>query len=83
MDKMVEFSRDLEDTLSVDCQSLDNIELSSVFLLPEHNLKTITFNIRSIEHNFSAFLVTLHRCKFEVDLIVLTECWLCENIIIP
>lgn len=39
----------------------------------------MTVNIRSINHNFDPFLVFISQLKFQIDIIVLTECWLDEN----
>lgn len=47
------------------------------------SLTLITQNIRSINHNFNDFELLLSRIDFDVELIVLTECWLSSNTIIP
>ncbi|KAL4705778.1 hypothetical protein ACJJTC_016372 [Scirpophaga incertulas] len=80
---MTDFTSDLEGILTIDCQPLENIESASGLMHAKHNFKTLTYNIRSIQHNFDAFLVTLKRSKIVFDLIVLTECWLNKNTIVP
>ncbi|KAL4702104.1 hypothetical protein ACJJTC_013523 [Scirpophaga incertulas] len=80
---MNDLALDLDETLTIGCHLLENIEACADFLLPTHNFKTLTLNIRSIQHNFDAFLVILKRSKVKFDLIVLTECWLNENTFIP
>ncbi|KAL4720056.1 hypothetical protein ACJJTC_009837 [Scirpophaga incertulas] len=80
---MNDLALDLDETLTIGCHLLENIEACADFMLPTHNFKTLTLNIRSIQHNFDAFLVILKRSKVKFDLIVLTECWLNENTFIP
>lgn len=72
---------------------IDNITVSSAFtcstldcckLKPSsgRNLSCLTQNIRSIGRNFPGLLVLLQQIGFELDILVLTECWLscCPNI---
>lgn len=73
---------------------LDNINLfKSILCTPEEcashiksNRKTINIavqNIRSVSRNLSGFQALLARASIEPDIIVLTECWLQCNKIIP
>ncbi|KAL0901923.1 hypothetical protein ABMA27_007068 [Loxostege sticticalis] len=80
---MNNLTNDFDETLSIDCHLLDNVESCVRYLGPEHSFTCLTFNIRSIQHNFDSFLVTLKRLNISLDVIVLTECWLSENSIIP
>ncbi|CAH2096764.1 unnamed protein product [Euphydryas editha] len=80
---MVDLSRDVDDLLTPNCIALKDIDSSYTFLTSDYNFKVLSFNIRSIHQYFNEFLVILHRSKVKLDLIVLTECWLSENIIIP
>ncbi|KAL0870426.1 hypothetical protein ABMA27_005428 [Loxostege sticticalis] len=80
---MMNISNDLDETLTVDCLVLDNIEACASLLPYENNFKLLTFNIRSLQHNFDSFLVTLKRVNIDLDIIILTECWLSESSLIP
>lgn len=44
--------------------------------IPSHSLKVLTQNIRSIGKNFDEVVILLERLKTDIDIIVLTECWL-------
>jgi hypothetical protein len=80
---MGNLTQDFDESLSIDCFSLDNIEACSDLILHAHNFVSLTLNIRSIQQNFDAFLVTFTRLNSDIDIIILTECWLNENSIIP
>lgn len=43
----------------------------------------LTQNIRSIYFNFDNFLVSFELLKFHPDIIILTECWLCDHKPVP
>lgn len=47
------------------------------------SIKVITQNIRSIYKNLDGFRAQLARLTFEVDIIILTECWLSKDKSIP
>lgn len=47
------------------------------------SLKIITQNIRSIQKNMDNFQAQLARFSFEFDVIILTECWLSNDKLIP
>lgn len=47
------------------------------------SLSIMTQNIRSINCNFSGFEILLKRLKINVDIIILTECWLSHAAVIP
>lgn len=48
-----------------------------------NSLKIITQNIRSIYKNFDSFQAQLATLSFEIDIIILTECWLNDRKRIP
>lgn len=58
-------------------------QVSNTILSSNNNLTVLTQNIRSISANFSQFLVLLTRMGIGMDVIVLTECWLLSNPLIP
>ncbi|KAI5637833.1 reverse transcriptase (RNA-dependent DNA polymerase) domain-containing protein [Phthorimaea operculella] len=74
---------DIDQTLSINCVSLGNLEDCSNNLSPSLNVKILSYNIRSIHKNFDAFLVSLKRLDQEFDAIALSECWLTESSLIP
>lgn len=47
------------------------------------NLKIVAQNIRSIYCNFDDFILTLTEMDLEIDILILTECWLNPNKPIP
>ena len=51
-------------------------ECSSHIRDPSKQLKLVTQNIRSINANFDSFLTLLVRLNLDIDIIILTECWL-------
>lgn len=59
-----------------DCSSLINSTDNSNFIM-------ITQNIRSINCNINDFEVLISRLNIELDLIVLTECWLANTVSLP
>lgn len=67
----------------VNCESINYLENCKNLFTQNHNFKVVSFNIRSIQKNFDAFLVAFSRLKLEVDVIVLTECWLSDNTTVP
>lgn len=58
-------------------------ECVSIINKPEMYLKVITQNIRSIYKNFDSFTVLLSTLNFGCDIMILTECWLAENKLLP
>lgn len=58
-------------------------ECSSYVETPNKQFKIITQNIRSVNANFDSFLALLYRINLDCDVIVLTECWLKSNYVIP
>lgn len=46
-------------------------------------IKIFSQNIRSINHNFDNLRVLITRFSTEFDIIILTECWLTEDIALP
>lgn len=54
-------------------------------MVPKTNnsLKIITQNIRSINRNISEFEILMERLNVDLDIIVLTECWITDSSFIP
>lgn len=80
---MADFTNDLDETLSINCHLLENVDGCYSYMPSTQNFNTLTFNIRSLQKNFDAFQVTLKRFKIALDVIILTECWLNESTIVP
>lgn len=64
------------------CHTIDSPELCKN-LINKFDFKVLTLNIRSIHKNFDSFLVLLARLSLDIDVIVLTECWLNDDSIVP
>lgn len=74
-------------------QNLDNVSLSNALtcdpddctkLLPANTCLTVlSQNIRSMKANYTGLLTLLQRIRVSCDVIVLSECWLSRNPIIP
>lgn len=63
------------------CTVVDQLEICES-MLKGFRLNILTYNIRSISHNFDQFLLILNRINIKFDVIVLTECWLQEGTIV-
>jgi hypothetical protein len=50
---------------------------------PSNMLKIFHVNIRSITKNFKMLLPLLHRINIQLDVIILTECWLSKCLSLP
>lgn len=75
--------KNIEETLSIDCYSIDSIDDCGGCLTSDQNFNCLTFNIRSIQHNFNSFLVSWKRLNIDMDVIILTECWLNDFTVVP
>lgn len=75
-------------------QNVDKVTVSDAISCDTHNchllnlhqdkyLSIIHQNIRSISANFDDFLILLAQIKIQCDIIILTECWLSCNSVIP
>lgn len=73
---------EIDNAFKIDCQTCDLLEHCKDVMSDSHNFKILAFNIRSIRKNFTKFLVAFKRLKIEVDVIILSECWLGSNPII-
>ena len=74
---------------------IDNINISRVYIAEEAEecagylnmegeyITIINQNIRSINKNFDDFVLLLNRINTNVDIIILTECWLSDSSPIP
>lgn len=71
---------DIEVARSFQC---DIGELKKYVLVKKNDLTVISQNIRSIYRNFDDFLLTLSELTFETDVIVLTECKINTDKLIP
>lgn len=58
-------------------------EINNYLKSDSASLKLLHLNIRSINRNFNSLLVLLHRIKYQLDIIVLSECWLSKAPTIP
>lgn len=67
---------DIDETLKVTCYFCDDADLCKRYISENHQLKLLTFNIRSIQKNLDEFLITLARISINFDVIILTECHL-------
>ncbi|CAH0726207.1 unnamed protein product, partial [Brenthis ino] len=67
----------------IDCHTIPEPEQCMGTIKVQHNFKILNLNIRSINKNFANFLTTLKRFDLLFDVIILTECWLDENTMIP
>lgn len=70
----------IEIARAIEC---DCVELNKHIYVNRKDLTILSQNIRSIYCNFDDFLLTLSIIKFEVDIIILTECRLSTNKPIP
>ncbi|KAJ2939051.1 hypothetical protein O0L34_g10240 [Tuta absoluta] len=66
----------IDNVLEINCQTVESLEGCRNILNQSHDLKVLTYNIRSIQRNFNTFLIALKRLDISFDVIVLTECWL-------
>lgn len=73
---------DIDDSLTIDCYKCNKLE-DCKNRLNEFPFRTVTYNIRSIQKNLHAFIVALERLKLDIDVIILTECWLSMGTVIP
>lgn len=92
---VIAISLDMDELLSINSE-LDQVSVCTAYTcspenssnhLPnsKHTLKVLHINIRSIGNsvNFDSLCILLDRLSFEVDVIILTECWLSKCTIIP
>lgn len=75
-------------------ENVDNVVVSDTIRCHAHNYHTLNINkdkyltiiqqnIRSISRNFDDFLILIEQIKTMCDIIILTECWLSRNTVIP
>ncbi|KAL0831829.1 hypothetical protein ABMA28_001359 [Loxostege sticticalis] len=58
--------------------SCDIDDVLDTLQIKEKDLIIVTQNIRSAYFNFNDFLISLAQLNFDPDIIILSECWLCE-----
>lgn len=78
----LDYLRDL-DSSDLPCHIVEQPESCKSLFTDQFNFKVLTMNIRSIHHNFVDWLLTFARLGIEFDVLILTECWLNENSIVP
>lgn len=66
----------------IPCHIVDTPEICNAILTTQYQFKILTLNIRSLNKNFSAFSIYLHRFPYMFDVIILTECWLTSSVLI-
>lgn len=71
------------DSLDIICHSIDDWKITETLLPSQYNFKILNFNIRSIEKNFNNFLASITSSNITYDAIILTECRIDSNSIIP
>lgn len=81
-------------TLCADIDGNINVGNAVAIDVPEHcrnfltyksngQLRILSQNIRSINKNFDGLQILLERLAVDLDIIILTECWLSKNIQVP
>lgn len=75
--------QDIDSNVNITCHKCDSLEdCRKLISNNNQNLKILTFNIRSYNRNFDEFCLALNRLDSNIDVIVLTECWLREGSIL-
>lgn len=83
MDTLIHISSDIDQINVSESESVVP-EDCSIKLKPFNKpIRIITQNIRSIYKNFDSFLILLARIDINIDVIILTECWLTSHKLIP
>lgn len=82
-DNLIEISEDIEDISVSKVLNCDIDECHKVIARSSNNLKILTQNIRSIYRNMPEFEILIERLKFDLEVIVLTECWIGSSPCIP
>lgn len=72
----IEFTNNLDDYNVTTALSCTPEHCRTIIYESNKNLKLLTLNIRSINKNFSNFETLLSRLNMNIDILVLTECWL-------
>jgi exonuclease III len=82
-----EIRNELDSQADISCIKLTNPTLCSGILNRSMNtddsLCVATVNIRSVNRNLDRFLIFLSQLGMDIDIIVLTECWLSDGALIP
>lgn len=73
----------IDNSFKINCYASESLEKCNSYFTTKHTFKALTFNIRSLQQNFDYFVVSLTRVATIFDVIVLTECWLNGDTIIP
>lgn len=72
----------IDNSFNISCHAVDKVENCNK-LIGNRTLKVLNMNIRSVNHNFNAFMTFLARLDTQFDAIVLTECWISNASVIP
>lgn len=78
-----DFLNDIDSSYEHESVICDPHTCSSVITSNKHNYNLFLQNIRSINCNFDSMLVLLSQINIDIDIIVLTECWLSSTSSIP
>lgn len=78
----IDYLQDI-DSCDIPCHIIESPELCKPIFSDKFDFKVLTVNIRSILHNFDGWLLTFARLNIEFDVLILTECWLKEDSILP
>ncbi|VVD01044.1 unnamed protein product [Leptidea sinapis] len=79
--EVVDLALDIDHLSISKAVSIENAEECNRYITQSNDdsLTIITQNIRSIYKNIDELNVLLSRMKLNIDIIILTECWLCMN----
>ncbi|KAL4713523.1 hypothetical protein ACJJTC_007761 [Scirpophaga incertulas] len=72
---------DIDNSLNITCHKVDVAEQCKE-LITHFKLKILTLNIRSLNRNVNEFLVVFNRLNMDFDVLVFTECWICDDSVI-
>ncbi|PZC82336.1 hypothetical protein B5X24_HaOG210639 [Helicoverpa armigera] len=79
----LDIANDIDESFSIECHTVDSPESCNIILnVSKDKFTVLTYNIRSYQKNFDDFKVALYRLNSNIDVIVLTECWLSEGTIL-
>lgn len=72
---------EIDETVSIKCHTVESIDsCKKILTKAEYKFKVLSLNIRSFQRNFDDFTVALKRADVDIDVIVLSECWLSDGL---
>lgn len=83
MDNSLQILQEIDKTEIAKTATCSLDDLSNHIPAGKASLNIIIQNIRSVYSNFNDFEITFSRFKLDVDIIILTECWLSPNKPLP